>query len=377
VEPGEVEAVLAAHPDVARAAVVARDDGTGRTRLVGYVVPRAGAAADVAELRRWLRARLPGYMVPSALVPLDALPLSAHGKVDRRALPAPAALEPARRRDGSGAGDPAGALAEIWREVLGTPRVDAGDDFFDLGGHSLLGMQVLSRVRQRWGVELPVRALFDAPTLARAGGADRRGARGAGGAAAAAAPGAARRAAAALVRAAAALVPAPDGAAQPLLQHPRAVRLTGALDADALRRALREIVRRHEALRTTFLATADGATVQVVHPAPAEFDLPFHDLSALDPRPGRGRGAPPGRRRGRDALRPGARPDAARGAGARGGEEHLLVLNLHHVAGDGWSIGVLFRELAALYEAFAPGAPRRSPRRRCSTPTSRCGSASG
>jgi amino acid adenylation domain-containing protein len=359
VEPGEVEAVLATHPGLARAAVVARDD-SGRTRLVGYVVPRGGSAVDVAALRRWLRARLPGYMVPSALVPLDALPLTAHGKVDRRALPAPAALEPAADGDGRGGGDPAGALAELWREVLGTPRVDSTDDFFDLGGHSLLGMQLLSRVRQRWGVELPVRALFEAPTLA----------------------GLAARIDAARAEPAAPQPPLrpvrrdeplPLSFAQqrlwflhqmephsPFYNIPAAVRLTGALDAAALRRALREIVRRHEALRTTFRATADGA-VQVVHPAPAEFDLPVHDLSAR----GRARADEEARRLARvEAETP---FDLSRGLMLRAvlvrvaAEEHLLVLNLHHVAGDGWSIGVLFRELAALYEAFAAGRPSPLP----------------
>jgi len=360
VEPGEVEAVLAAHPEVARAAVVARDDGNGRTRLVGYVVARPGSAADAGELRRWLRARLPPYMVPSALVPLDALPLSAHGKVDRRALPAPAALEPAAEPDGTGAGDLGGALAEIWREVLGTPRVDAGDDFFDLGGHSLLGMQVLSRVRQRWGVELPVRALFDAPTLA----------------------GLAARIDAARAEPAAPQPPLrpvrrdeplPLSFAQqrlwflhqmepqsPFYNIPGAVRLSGALDAAALRRALREIVRRHEALRTTFLATAEGAA-QVVHPAPAEFDLPFHDLSAW----ARGRAGDEARRLARvEAETPFdlSRDRMLRAVLVRvAADEHLLVLNLHHVAGDGWSIGVLFRELAALYEAFAAGRPSPLP----------------
>ncbi|HEU4885918.1 MAG TPA: amino acid adenylation domain-containing protein, partial [Longimicrobium sp.] len=122
VEPGEVEAVLATHPALAHAAVVARDDGTGRTRLVGYVVSREGEAVHAGAVRRWLRGRLPAYMVPSAIVPLDALPLTAHGKVDRRALPAPAALEPLEG-DWSEAGETARALAEIFREVLGAPSI--------------------------------------------------------------------------------------------------------------------------------------------------------------------------------------------------------------------------------------------------------------
>jgi amino acid adenylation domain-containing protein len=355
VEPGEVESVLGTHPAVAHAAVVARDDGSGRTRLVGYTVARDGERVDPAELRRWLRGRLPGYMVPSALVALAALPLTGHGKVDRRALPAPAALEPLDAWLGD-AGETARALAEIFQEVLGAPRVGADEDFFDLGGHSLLGMQVLSRVRQRWGVELPVRAVFQAPTVA---------------------------ALAARIDAARGEPASPQPPLRPVLRDgelplsfaqqrlwflhqmepaspfyniPAAVRLTGALDAAALRRALGEIVRRHEALRTTFLTTADGSA-QVVHPAPRQFALPAHDLSAL-----------PRARAEAEAMRV-ARAEAetpfdlTRGLMLRAllvrvsGDEHLLVLNLHHVAGDGWSVGVLFRELGALYEAFAAGLP--------------------
>ncbi|HYH81173.1 MAG TPA: amino acid adenylation domain-containing protein, partial [Longimicrobium sp.] len=354
VEPGEVEAVLATHPAVAHAAVVAREDGTGRTRLVGYAVPREGARVDTAEVRRWLRARLPAYMVPSALVALDALPLSEHGKVDRRALPTPE-LEPPDPAPGEG-GDTARALAEIFREVLGAPRVGPGDDFFELGGHSLLAMQALSRVRQRWGVELPVRVVFEAPGVA---------------------------ALAARVDAARAEPAAPRPPLRPVRRDgelplsfaqqrlwflhrlepesafyniPTAVRLTGALDAAALRRALGEIVHRHEALRTVFLPTPDGSA-QVVHPAPRAFPLPVHDLAGLE-RP----------RADAEAMRI-ARAEAeapfdlTRDLMLRGvlvrvrPDEHLLVLDLHHVAGDGWSLGVLFGELAALYAAFSRGEP--------------------
>ncbi|HEU4452505.1 MAG TPA: condensation domain-containing protein, partial [Longimicrobium sp.] len=357
VEPGEVEAVLAGHPDVVEAAVVARDDGTGRVRLVGYVVPRPGAAVGEGALRRWLRGRLPGYMVPSAIVTLDALPLSAHGKVDRRALPAPAALLPLDAEYRAPAAGTEQSVAEIWSEVLGVERVGAGDDFFDLGGHSLLGMQVLSRVRQRLGVELPVRAVFEAPTPA--GLAARIDA--AGGAPAAAPP--------PPLRPMRRDGPLPLSFAQqrlwflhqmepesPFYNIPAAVRLTGALDADALRRALREVVRRHEALRTTFLAGAEGS-VQVVHPAPDDFPLPLADLRAL------GRAEAEAEARRLAAVEAATPFDLRHDPMLRAllvrvaGDEHLLVLNLHHVAGDGWSIGVLFREIAELYGAFRAGVP--------------------
>jgi amino acid adenylation domain-containing protein len=164
VEPGEIEAVLQAHPGVRSAAVVARDDGPGERRLVGYVVVAGDQAPGDWELREWLRARLPEYMVPAALVPLDALPMTPNGKLDRRALPAPelgagpASVPP---RD-----DVEAVVAAIWSEVLEVPAVGAFDSFFDLGGHSLLATQVISRVREALQVEVPLRVLFEEPTVA-------------------------------------------------------------------------------------------------------------------------------------------------------------------------------------------------------------------
>ncbi|HST60442.1 MAG TPA: amino acid adenylation domain-containing protein [Longimicrobium sp.] len=357
VEPGEVEAVLAEHPGVAEAAVVAREfDGAG-TRLVAYAVPRPGGGTDAGTLRRWMREQLPGWLVPSAVVLLDAMPLNPHGKIDRRALPAPAALDPLPAGFAEPAEGTEREVARAWREVLGMPRIGADDDFWELGGHSLLGMQVLSRIRQRTGVELPVAALFDAPTVAAlAARID-------------AARGAPVRAPQPPLRASRRTGAAPLSFAQerlwflhqmepesPFYNIPFAVRLNGELSVEALRGALAEIVRRHEALRTTFRADASGSW-QVVHPAPAYFTLPVADLRALPAEwvPG-------------ETLRLMADEaehpfDLRRDLMLRAllirvsVREHVLVLNLHHVAGDGWSIGVLFRELAALYGALRDGAP--------------------
>jgi acyl carrier protein len=188
IEPGEIEAALTAHPDVAAAAVVVREDRSGDRRLVAYVVPegrdtrdteresgggrergRPGTEADngdlrarAADLRTWLSARLPEYMLPSAIVTLDALPLTPSGKLDRRALPSPepgAAFVAPR--------DPVEAeLARLWAEVLQVERVGVHETFFELGGHSLLAAQLLARVRDTFGVELPLRRLFETPTVA-------------------------------------------------------------------------------------------------------------------------------------------------------------------------------------------------------------------
>jgi acyl carrier protein len=164
VELGEVEAALAAHPGVAAAAVAVRGEGAA-ARLAAYVVPRAGGL-DAGALRRWMKERLPAAMVPAACVELPALPLTANGKVDRAALPEPAAVALA---DGEFV-PPQNAMEEIlagiWSELLEVPRVGAHDSFFDLGGHSLQAVRLMSRIRELLGVELPVRAVFEAPTLA-------------------------------------------------------------------------------------------------------------------------------------------------------------------------------------------------------------------
>jgi pristinamycin I synthase-3/4 len=354
VEPGEVEAALAALPGVRQAVVVGREDGHG-TRLVAYFV---GDPQPAAELRAALRITLPEYMLPSAFVHLDALPLTASGKTDRRALPAPPPVGEetgeAYRAPRTGLEE---ALAEAWREVLGVARVGIDDDFFDMGGHSLLATRVLSRVRQRLGVELPVRALFEHPTVASL----------------AAAVAAARETIGTAPQpplvAAGRREPLPLSFSQqrlwflaelepdsPFYNLPAAVRLRGELSEAALRRALGEIVRRHEALRTVFRPGGDGAPVQEVRAAPDDFPLPVVDLRTFPPSEARA-----------EALRLAAAEarapfDLCRGPLLRAllvrvaDREHVLVLTLHHIAGDAWSVGLLFAELGALYGAFREGA---------------------
>ncbi|HEV3051850.1 MAG TPA: amino acid adenylation domain-containing protein, partial [Longimicrobium sp.] len=273
IEPDEVRAVLGRHPSVRDCAVVAREDAWGDRRLVAYVV----GEADAEVLRDHLRRFLPDYMVPGAIVGLHALPLTPGGKVDLRALPAPDA----------GSGErfvaprtPAEeVLAGIWAEVLHLDRVGATDDFFALGGHSLAGARMVSRVRDVFGAELPLRALFDGPTVAQLAGRVQ-----------------------ALQRAGLPVLPPvvpverdrplPLSFAQERLWFldrlepgsttyniPGAWRLGGALDERALERALGEIVRRHETLRTA-VGEVDGSPVQVVVPF-GGFALAADDLSGL------------------------------------------------------------------------------------------------
>jgi amino acid adenylation domain-containing protein len=352
IEPGEIEAALRRHPAVAECAVVARTAGAGDTRLVAYVV----GAAEADALRAHVGRSLPDYMVPSAFVSLDALPLTPNGKLDRKALPAPeyALAEETYVAPRTPAEE---VLAGIWAEVLRLERVGANDNFFELGGHSLLATRVVSRVRELFGVELPLRALFEGPTVAGLAGRVEE-----------------------MRRAELPVLPpvVPAGRTGPLplsfaqerlwfidrldpgsatYNIPAALRLTGALDEAALERALGEIVRRHESLRTVF-AEVDGSPVQVIAPF-GGFALPVEDLSGLGEAD---REAAVRRRAGEEASRP---FDLAAGPLFRaallrlGGEDHVLLLSVHHVVSDGWSMGVLFRELSALYTAYLAG--RESP----------------
>ncbi|HEX2187286.1 MAG TPA: amino acid adenylation domain-containing protein, partial [Longimicrobiaceae bacterium] len=353
IEPGEVESVLLAHPGVRDAAVVVHGGAAGEPRLVGYATPRPGAAPAGAELRAWLGERLPEHAVPSAVVVLDAFPLTPAGKVDRRALPAP---EPRQLAGDAPRSPEEEILRGIFADVLRVDGLGIHDDFFALGGHSLLATRVVSRVRALLGAELPLRALFDAPTVA--GLAERvRQHRGAPTPPVVPVP---RRG------------PLPLSFSQerlwfmdrmePVNAHHNiafALRLEGPLDEVALRRALASIVSRHESLRTVF-REVDGRPVQVVRPA-AGFPLPRVDLDRLA-EPGRGAAMRAA------ALAEMRRPtDLEAGPLARatlvrmGPEDHALVLMLHHAVADAWSFGVLYRELSHLYAPAGSGETRPLP----------------
>ncbi|HKV11788.1 MAG TPA: amino acid adenylation domain-containing protein, partial [Thermoanaerobaculia bacterium] len=338
VELGEIEAVLGRHPAVEAAVVILRED-----RLVAYAV---GSVTE-DDLRFWLRASLPGPMIPSAFVILDRLPLTPNGKVDRRALPA----SPDTSTEEAAPANPTEEiLAGIVADVLGVERVGIRESFFDLGGHSLLAARVVSRVRETLGAELPLRALFEEPTVA----------------------GLARRIVDAEAPAAPPLVPRPRPEAIPLsfaqerlwflwslapespfYNMPAALRLTGPLSIPALAGTFEEIVRRQEALRTRFPVTESGP-VQAIDP-PSPVPLPVVDLEGLPEA---------AREVERLSLEEARRPfDLATGPVLRttllrfGREEHLLLVTMHHAVSDGWSIAVLHRDFVDLYPALAAGRP--------------------
>ncbi|MGW0238879.1 amino acid adenylation domain-containing protein, partial [Streptomyces sp. NPDC002996] len=349
IELGEIEAVLAAQDGVTQAVVLLREDQPGDQRLVAYVVVDGDTASDRDGLRTRAAAVLPEYMVPTAFVILDELPLSPNGKLDRKALPAPDYAEAAAVREPRTPQE--ATLCALFAEVLGVPAVGPDDNFFALGGHSLLGTRLISRIRTEFGVEMPVRVIFEAPTPAGIAtllhdAADARPP----------------------------LVPMPrpeqlpvsyaqqrlwflgrldgDSAAYNL---PLALRISGGLDTAALRAALGDVVARHESLRTVFQEIA-GSPVQVV-------------LDADDTRP-----AMPIAETTEDAL-PAALARAA-GTGfdlARdiplnatlfrtGATEHVLLLVVHHIAADGASLAPLARDLSQAYAARCEGgAPEWAP----------------
>ncbi|MFP2910880.1 amino acid adenylation domain-containing protein, partial [Pyxidicoccus sp. 3LFB2] len=353
VEPGEVEAALEQHPAVREAVVLARAGQSGDKRLVAYAVPEAGQTLEAGALRDFLGRTLPDYMVPQAFVLLDALPLTPNGKVDRAALPAPEfhGTEPERFTAPGTVTEE--VLAGVFAEVLGLEQVSVHGSFFELGGHSLLATQAISRIREAFGIDLPLRELFEAPTVATLASRVDSAVRGGTGFQS---PPLRRRPEHQDV------LPlsfsqqrlwfleqlAPDSA---FYNVPAAVRLTGPLDVPALEQSFEALMGRHESLRTTFRAEG-GLPVQVVSPA-GRVTLHVVDLSG---RPDSEREQEARRLTEAESLRP---FDLSQGPLLRttllklAEQEHLLVLTLHHIVSDGWSTDILVREVAALYEAFS------------------------
>ena len=358
IEPGEVEAALTSDPAIRAARAIVRTDASTGPRLVAYVVGD-GIGIDMARLRARLRQSLPDYMMPAAIVPLAALPLTPSGKIDVQALPPP---DDTVGTPSSLPRTPAEEqLAEIWRSVLGVDRpIDINENFFTLGGHSLLIMRVLARVRELFEIDLPVRVMFECPTVAElAERIEQIGSRD-------------RPVLPAVTRGVRPSV-VPLSFAQERLWFlerlqpgtafyniSRALRLDGSLDVGALQRALSEIVRRHEALRTHIEEVADVPR-QVID-AVAEVRLRVEDRSALSMLPAAACDAEVARLAREEAATPFA---LTRGPLYRvrlvrlDATTHVLLVSVHHAIGDGWSLDVFFRELWTLYAAYREG--RRSP----------------
>ncbi|MFF1448588.1 amino acid adenylation domain-containing protein [Streptomyces sp. NPDC058274] len=343
IELGEIETVLTAHESVAQATVIVREDRPGDKRLVAYLVTAEGGV-DLNDLRRHVTSALPEYMVPSAFMLLDAIPLTANGKIDRRALPTPQVTHDVTGRAPRTPQEE--VLCGLFAAVLGLPSATIDDHFFHRGGHSLLGTRLISRIREAFGVQLGVKDLFQHPTVAAlservtAGGGEP-------------------------VRPA--LTPeerperVPLSSAQQRLWFldqmegpsatyniPLALRLKGALDTDALQFALTDLVSRHESLRTVF-PTHDGKAYQSVLPAatvalpvtPATEETLAATLAGLSSA----------------TFDLSTQPPLRSHLLALGEQEHVLLVVVHHIASDGWSNGPLFRDLSAAYQARVQGGP--------------------
>ena len=361
IELGEIEALLSQHQEVRQTVVIIREDTLGDQRLVAYIIPNHQPAPTINDLRCFLKQKLPEYMIPNTFVMLDALPLTPNGKIDRRALPTP---EPTKRSQVASFVPPRTPIEEIltaiWTDVLGV-EVGIHDNFFELGGHSLQTTQVISRLREAFSVELPLRCLFEAPTiedLSELVEAARRDDQN---------------------RIVPPIKPVSGDGELPLsfaqarlwfldqleggsatYNIPAAVRLVGPLHLSALEMAVQEIVRRHEVLRTNF-KIKNGSPVQLIDPTLSVI-LSLIDLQALP----ESEQSTEVRRLTTEKV--GQPFDLSNESLIRvtllqlKQESYVLLLVVHHIVFDGWSMGIFIRELSVLYEAFATGSPSPLPK---------------
>jgi amino acid adenylation domain-containing protein len=361
IELGEIESILQAYEGVGQAIVVVHETRPGEKRLVAYITAKERSMLITNDLRTFLEARLPQYMQPSAFVVLDELPMTTNGKLDRRALMTlPVSVtETEQEESGQGPRTPIEEIiAGIWSQVLGYESIDIDANFFALGGHSLLIMQVASRLRQSLGTTLPLRRFFEQPIIRGLAQVLEEQMKGAG---------------------QVVLTPLePVTREQPLplsfaqqrlwfLEHlepgnasysiPGAVRLRGKLNLRALERSFNEIVRRHEVLRTS-IELVEEVPCQRISP-PTYFTLPVQDLS---------QSAEPEQELQLILVQEMQKPfDLQRGPLLRvkilrlAAEEHILFINQHHIVSDGWSAGIMRRELSTLYQAYCAGEPSPLP----------------
>lgn len=360
IELAEIEAVLSSHPQIQQAVVIATEDSFSNQKLVAYVVSEQKTLSS-HQLREFLQQQLPAYMAPSAFISLDTLPLTPNGKIDRLAL---AALDGdiEREREYVAPRTPSEEIiANIFALVLGIETVSIHDNFFELGGHSLLATQLVSRLRQSFKVEIPLKAVFAAPSVAQLD----------------------QTIAQLRIQGQSLNLPpikriAPNTEKIPLsfaqerlwfldqlepnsatYNIPAAVRIEGKLQPTTLQKSISEIIRRHEVLRTNFVKQ-DGQAIQIIHPA-SDWQITTIDLQALsvNQRETEIR---------RLATAESAKPfNLATDSLIRGtllvlsDSEHVLLLTMHHIISDGWSMGVFIQEIATLYSAFAEGKPSPLP----------------
>ncbi|MEH1785599.1 MAG: amino acid adenylation domain-containing protein [Nostoc sp.] len=357
IELGEIEAALSQHPQVQASYVIVCEDTPGDKRLVAYIVPQLQVTLTISELRSYLKKKLPDYMVPSAIVILESLPLTPNGKIDRRALPAPEPSSELLEKYVAPRNPIEEILSLIWQQVLKVDLVGRHDNFFELGGHSLLATQLISRVRSSLKVELPLRSLFAAPTIAELSHNIQQ-----------------LQQQDYLELAAPPILRRPEKAEIPLsyaqqrlwfldqfepnsasYNIPFELRLVGTLNVAALEQSLIEIIHRHEALRTNFI-TVDGQAAQIIQTQP-NWTVTVVELQHL---PWSEQEIAAQTLVKQQAFEP---FDLASEALIRATlivlsqTEQCLLVCMHHVVSDGWSIGVFVEELTTIYNAYSQGQP--------------------
>jgi amino acid adenylation domain-containing protein len=361
IELGEIENAMQQHPQIDDAVLIAREDIPGDKRITAYFIPVHNQELPVKKIRTFLKKQLPDYMIPAAFVSLKTLPLTASGKVDRKALPKPDYARP--QAEGEFVAPRTAneeILTGIWQDILNIERISIHDNFFELGGHSLLATQLMSRIRNSFGVELELRYLFESPTVSslvlnieearlRAEGIT-----------------------------APPLKPVPREQVLPLsfaqqrlwfldqlspdnpfYNIPAAIRITGSLDVAALESGINEIIRRHEILRTIF-ASEKGHPHQVIKP---ELTIKF-DIIDLAHLKAHQREKETQRLITEDALKPfklDVGPLFRTSLIKTDKDDYIILFNMHHSISDGWSTGILMREIGALYDAFIKGLPSPLP----------------
>ncbi|HEY9810874.1 MAG TPA: amino acid adenylation domain-containing protein [Halomicronema sp.] len=367
IELGEIEAVISQYPTVREVIALVREDNPGDKRLVAYIVANSklldaekNPTEVINRLRVFIKQKLPQYMMPSAFVLLEAMPLTPNGKIDRRALPAPNTNT--TKFDSNFAESRTSeeqVIAQIWAEVLRLESVGIHDNFFELGGHSLLATQAISRLRKVFEIDLPLRLIFESPTVATLSESISQYRAG-------------EKLKATPIKPALRSEKIPLSFAQqrlwfldqlqpgnPAYNIPAAVRLKGVLNVPAFKQSFQEIIKRHEALRTTF-KSVEGKPVQVITSS-FNFTLPILDLRHLSKAEKEAeamRLADEEVRQGFDLTK---LPLLRLNLLQLDDTEYLLLLTIHHIVADGWSLGILVRELAALYEAFCAGQPSPLP----------------
>ncbi|HHJ52914.1 MAG TPA: amino acid adenylation domain-containing protein, partial [Caldithrix abyssi] len=361
IELGEIESNLADHPEVKQAAVIVREDRPNDKRLVAYFVPANENVPEKNELRRFLLEKLPDYMVPSAFIAMDQLPLTPNGKIDRRSLPKPDESAYSLEENYVSPRTPdEEIMAGIWAEVLHLDKVGIYDNFFELGGHSLLATQLISRVRETFEVDLPLRNIFEYPTVAGLAEQVEINRKREAGVEAPPIMAVSRQEKLPLSFAQQRLwflfKLEPDS---PFYNIPEAVRIKGHLDPKILERCLNTVIERHEILRTNFVEV-EGEPELVIHPE-RKITIPVEDLRELNPEQREAKA--------RHLMREVTHQpfDLSKDMLLRvkllrmAEDEYILISTIHHIISDDWSSQVMIGEIALLYDAYSRNLPSPLP----------------